>query len=148
MMARKPSWRSIKRLHSYRLEEAATLLGVHIRTIRNWIKRDGLEVMKAERPHLIRGDVLIAFLQQRKQAGRHPLGACQFYCLKCRAAREAAEGMVDCTLIGDTKSTLTALCGVCQTVMHRHISRAQLSTVSLNLDVTITQGPMRLRRCA
>ena len=67
-MARQPNWRRVNRNWNYTYEEAARLLEAHPRTVRNWIQRDGLAALAEQRPHLIVGSVLSAFLRDRRQA--------------------------------------------------------------------------------
>lgn len=135
-MGRKSGWRRVKRLRIYTYAEAADAVDVHIRTVRNWVGNDGLEAMTAQRPFFIRGDALIGFLRNRASSGKTPLRVEQFYCLKCRAAREPAGGMADCD-ISVSRVSLCALCACCETVMHKRISPGQIPVVERKLEVTI-----------
>ncbi len=72
-MARQPNWRRVKRNRNYSYDEAARLLEVHPRTVRNWVQRDGLQALTEQRPHLIIGSVLSDFLRHRRQARKTPL---------------------------------------------------------------------------
>ncbi|MDZ4322206.1 MAG: helix-turn-helix domain-containing protein, partial [Phenylobacterium sp.] len=52
---------------AYTLAEVAELYGLHVNTVRGWIKRDGLEPIDGRRPLLIKGSVLRAFLDGRRK---------------------------------------------------------------------------------
>ncbi len=136
-MGRKSGVGRIKSLRTYTYEVAAQVAGVHVRTVRNWVRNEGLEAMTGQRPHLIRGDALIAFQRRRKASAKMPLRQAQFYCLKCRAARDPAAGMVDCTILRDVRANLCALCPVCATVMNKRIAMTSIEGLSRILAVTI-----------
>lgn len=125
----------IKSLRCYTIPEAAVVTGVSDRTVRAWIKQ-GLTAMMDERPTLVRGDALIAFIKSQRKARKSPLSPEEFYCLKCREARTPAGGLVDCETDG-TRAKLNALCETCGTLMHKPIAHTCLSTFSNAYDVTL-----------
>jgi len=125
----------IKSLHCYTIPEAAGVTGVSDRTIRAWIKQ-GLTAMTDERPTLVRGDALIAFIQAQRQVRKSHLSPDEFYCLKCRAARKPAGGLVDCETDG-TRAKLTALCETCDTIMHKPIAHERVVSLANVFDVTL-----------
>lgn len=128
----------IKSLYCYTIPEAAGVTGVSDRTIRAWIKQ-GLSAMADERPTLVRGDALSAFIQAQRQARKSRLSREEFYCLKCRAARRPAAGLVDCELVG-SRAKLTAKCGTCGTIMHKPITPDSIPTLAQTFDVTVRDG--------
>ena len=56
----------IKSYHCYTKAEAAALVGVSTRTIRNWT-RDGLQLLNASHPPLIRGDDLRNYITAQRE---------------------------------------------------------------------------------
>lgn len=125
----------IKLLRCYTIQEAAVVTGVSDRTIREWIKQ-GLTALTSERPTLVRGDALIAFIQDQRQARKSQLSPDEFYCFKCRAARKPAGGLVDCEA-DDTRAKLIALCDTCDTIMHKPIAHESVRTLADFFDATL-----------
>jgi len=125
----------IKSLRCYTISEAADVSGVSDRTIRAWIKQ-GLTAMTDERPTLVRGDVLISYIQVQRQGRKSRLSPDEFYCLKCREARKPAGGLVDCEKDG-TRAKLTAMCEVCDTIMHRPIAQERVAALNDFFDLTL-----------
>lgn len=129
----------IKSLYCYTIQEAAGVTGVSERTIRDWIKQ-GLKAMASERPTLVRGDALITFIQGQRQARKTHLSLDEFYCLKCRAARKSAGGLVDCETDG-ARAKRTALCETCETAMHKPIAHESVPILNNFFDVTLRGEP-------
>lgn len=125
----------IKSLRCYTIPEAAGVTGVSDRTIRAWIKQ-GLTAMTDERPTLVRGDALVSFIQNQRRARKSRLSPDEFYCLKCRAARKPAGGLVDCETDG-TRAKLTAMCETCDTIMHKPIAHERVAILTDVFDVTL-----------
>ena len=138
-MASAASWRRVKTHLTYTYDEAARVTGTHKRTVMGWVRK-GLPVLSGQKPHLIRGCDLRDFLCKAIKKRKTPLKPNQFYCLKCRDGREAAEGMVDCTLPETGAAMLESLCGVCLTTMFKRVSRDHMMELSCHFDVTIKRG--------
>lgn len=132
----------IKSYRCYTPAEAAELVGVSVRTIRNWT-RNGLMLLDSERPALIRGDDLRNYIQEQRKGRKVQIGLCEFYCLRCRTSREAAEAMADCKITGN-RATLTALCKTCETVICKPVALARLPELRRILDLTITRDDATL----
>lgn len=127
----------IKRFQTYTVEEAAAVSGVSARTIRTWTK-DGLCVMDAARPALIRGDALHDYIKSKRSARAVRTRIDTFYCVCCRAERAAAERMADCVVAGG-RAKLTALCEVCATVVSKPVAETAISHIARTLDLKITR---------
>ena len=125
-MGARRSWRSVKLHRTYTFEEAERLLGVHRNTIRNWVRRDGLEALVERKPYLIRGDDLREFLRRRAEKRRQPLGLGEMFCLSCRKPRKPERALVENISGAVGPGHLRGLCPVCLTLMHRRISRAAI----------------------
>lgn len=79
----------IKERHSYSFAEISETLNVHPRTVQCWHKQ-GLKVLdEASKPYLVYGGDLKQFLKSKQQTQKHPLKTGEFFCPKCRAARES-----------------------------------------------------------
>ena len=131
----------IKSLRCYTIKEAAGVTGVSNRTIRAWIKQ-GLTAMTDERRTLVRGDALISYIQGQRQGRKSHLLPDEFYCMKCRAARKPAGGLVDCETDG-TRAKLTALCETCDTIMHKPVAHDRIAILSNVFDVTLRGEPVQ-----
>lgn len=127
----------IKSLCCYTIDEAAEVCGVSSRTIRNWSK-NGLRLMASARPVLIRGDDLRGYIAAQRQSRKVTMALDEFYCCRCSAARKAAGGFAECTIVGKC-ATLTAFCVVCETVVSKPVSQARIPEIAKTLDLTITR---------
>ncbi|MCH2164228.1 MAG: helix-turn-helix domain-containing protein [Marinovum sp.] len=129
----------IKSLWCYTIPEAAAVVGVSDRSIRAWIT-DGLPALNDERPTLLRGEDIITYIKAARDARKTKVAQDAFYCLKCRAAREPAGGMVECTRT-ESRASLTALCEICETLMHKPVAPDRLPELERVFDLTITCSP-------
>ena len=120
------SWRRIKKLRSYTYEQAARKLDVSERTVQEWVRKHGLRAFTEQRPHIIIGEDMIAFLRRRANDRKVPLSLSQFYCLRCRAARKPAFGIVQCDTSRPGAAAVTAFCGVCEAGVNKRIPRDRL----------------------
>ena len=143
MSARRVNPRSIKVHRPYAVDEAAHALGVHPNTVRHWIGQ-GLPALASRRPTLILGSELRAFLTTRRQRSKCPCRPGTMYCLKCRAPRLPALGMVDFVTYSASGGNLKALCEHCGTVMHQRVARAALALKMPGIAVQIREAGPRL----
>jgi hypothetical protein len=122
----------IKLSCSYDPAEIAKLLGIHRNTVRHWLK-DGLVPIDGRRPILISGSVLQAFVRGRRRARKQKCAPGEFFCFRCRAPRKPWGGMADFSMHNSKIAKAIAFCSVCETAMHRMISRADLSKFAAQL---------------
>lgn len=139
--ARNP--RMVKIHRSYSVEEAARQLAVHKNTIREWIKR-GLPTIDRQRPTLILGRDLIAFLEQRRKRNKRPCLPGQIYCLRCRCPQEPMDAWVDYLPVTTISGNLVGICPACHARMYRRVSMAKLSEVRGGLDVRMVQAEQHM----
>lgn len=132
----------IKANYSYDILEIARLLGVHRNTVRHWLA-DGLVPLDRQRPTLVYGTSLKAFLRARQEARKQSCAIGEFYCFRCRLPRKAWGETAD--LIQKTEKTinLSALCSHCETPMNRAVRRSDLPQWSTAIDLQ-TPGQERL----
>lgn len=125
-MARRNNTRIIRLNYSYTLQEISTLFGVHIRTVRAWIK-EGLPHIEGLYPYLVKGRDLKEFLIKRQLKQKVKLEAGQFYCMKCKTARTAQNNQVRLAYSGKTIGKgikdfiIQGICESCGTKLN-HIS--------------------------
>lgn len=111
-MARRYSTRGLAKNRVYTLKLAARTIGVSEATIRKY-SNQGLRVIRDSRPYLVRGEDLIEFLQKRRAANRNGMAVGQFFCMTCKAPRDAAQGSTAFTAYTLQTGRLSGLCGVC-----------------------------------
>jgi hypothetical protein len=135
--------RRVKIHRCYTVEEIARLLGVCRATVRRWLK-NGLTVIDAQRPAMVRGRELLEYLTARvTPKTRCPPGQC--YCVKCRTPHPPAGAMVEFVVLTATSGNLRGLCPVCGTMMHRRMATTQLECIQAKMEVTIVQGVRLLK---
>lgn len=143
MAGKRPSGRRIKSHRSYDVAEAARALGVAKGTVRRWLK-DGLPCLRDQRPVLILGHDLKAFLDSRRKS-KQTCRIDECLCMSCKVPRRPAFGEVEFYPLTATGGNLRALCEQCATVMHKRVSRDGLNALRTILTVTEVQAETRLR---
>lgn len=77
---------------AYNLKEVCALLGVNRKTLLRWL-REGLALLdEAQKPRLVMGSDLKAFIKTKRDAKQVKLQFDEFYCLTCRKAVQAKRG--------------------------------------------------------
>lgn len=123
-MAKRVNTRRIRANRSYDVTEAASVCGVTVWTVRNWIKQ-GLPRLDGQRPTLISGEALKSFLQERRAQAKCRLKSGEMYCPSCRAASIALGGEVEVKHYGNRRA-VQGICPRCDGICSRFVSQAQL----------------------
>ena len=139
MATRHPNHRLAKIHRNYTVEEVAALFGVHRNTVREWVKR-GLPTIDRERPMLILGRDLAAFLQARRVKNKRTCQPGEIYCVRCRLPRNPAGAMVDYQPVTATLGNLIGICPCCESMMYRSVNPTKLEQVRGQLDITLPQA--------
>lgn len=129
----------VKRHRSYTVAELAECLGTHKNSVRQW-QRDGLKPIDDGRPMLFRGVDVEAFLRSRNARRKVSCPPGTLYCFRCRAARQPAGAMADYIAFNATSGNIRAICGTCETMMHRRARLAALPAVLPGIEVQIVQA--------
>jgi hypothetical protein len=141
-MARRHSSRRVRIHRNYTLAGAATLLGVHKHTVSRWIAA-GLPTTDDERPLLVNGEDLRAFLKAR-ESQKQPCRANEFYCLRCRVPRRPACDMADYTPETATRGLLRGICPICNGLIYRAASLRTIKQTAGGLDVAFQPAKRRI----
>jgi Helix-turn-helix domain len=136
---RHPNHRLVKSHRNYTVEEIAVLLGGHKNTVRRWVAA-GLPTSDDKRPMLILGRELIAFLQARRARNKQTCRAGEIYCVRCRAPKSPAAGMVDYLPVTEKIGNLTAICPDCNSMMNRCASLAKIGQIRGEMSITFPQA--------
>jgi hypothetical protein len=120
---RKIDLRRIRVRVCYFVPEAAALLRVTEGTIRTWL-RAGLPALDRNRPTLILGADLKAWLQGRQISRRHKCGPDELFCLRCRRPRTLRPNSREFIEKNPKRLMIRGKCSTCDTVMHKVASRA------------------------
>lgn len=139
MATRLPNPRRVKIHRSYTVDEVARLYGVHRNTVRQWIKQ-GLPVCNEQRPALILGRALAAYLTTKRSANKRPCKPGELYCLRCRAPKIPALNMVDYLPLTATGGRLVGICPTCEALLNQRVSLLGLARIRAVLDITQTQA--------
>lgn len=125
------------------MEDVASLFGIHRNTVRQWIKQ-GLPLCDRQRPLLILGSELIAFLTAKRTRNKRPCKPGEVYCLPCRSPQIPALGMAEYRPLTATGGNLIGLCPACERLMYRRVTLAKLGEVKGNLDLTFTNAAQHI----
>jgi len=136
---RKYNLRLIKATWPYTVQDIAALLGVHKNAVGRWM-REGLCADRQQRPFLIRGDELARFLGSKQTRRKAKCGPTQFYCFKCRAARDASSSRA--TLQSQTAGRvwLKANCDHCGTRMNKVLGAERLHKIRSQLTISMPES--------
>ncbi len=139
MRKRHPNPRLVKIHQSYTVEEAARLLSVHRHTVRRWLK-EGLHCLTEQKPFLILGRHLFAFLTAKRAKHKQKCRPGEIYCVRCRAPKAPAGGMVEFKPSIGPLGNLAGICPDCNSMMYRRASEAKLAIVCGSLEITISEA--------
>jgi len=88
-MASRYNTRLIRKRRTYTTKEIAALFGMHIRSVLQWVAKQGLSPIEgSSSPYLFYGEALYDFLTKKKQKHKCSLLEDEFYCLKCKCRRK------------------------------------------------------------
>lgn len=139
-MTRRYNTRIIRLNYSYLLSEISELYGVHIRTVRLWVK-EGLEIVEGLYPYLVNGKNLKAFLDKKQIKRKTKLNDNEMYCMKCRKGVIPINNNVEMVYSGKTIGKgikdfmLKGICPICLTNMNRLSNENKLRTVKANFTI-------------
>lgn len=141
--SRRYNLRLIKATWPYTVQDIATLLGVHKNAVGRWM-REGLKADRLQRPFLIRGDELARFLDARQKKRRTKCGIDQFYCFKCRGARDASSRRATLVSQRSGKVWLKAICDHCGTRMNKVLGARRLQQSRSHLIICKPESEHRI----
>ena len=137
---RNPDLRQIRISKTYSLPEIAILLGIHVATVRSWV-RQGLPILGDQRPVLVFGHDLKTWLQARRVAKRQKCKPGELFCFKCRQPRRPEPASVQITPRNEKTVSIKGRCGLCGTRMYQAGSRARIADIKEQFGVPTPHMP-------
>ena len=135
-MPRLISWKPIKKNRYYTAKEAGAVLGVTPCQINTWVRR-GLTALVEQKPCLILGADIIAYLKNRIAKKYKRCALDQFYCFSCRTPRVPVEQKADIVRAGANGLVhLKGFCPACSTTLSILRSAKQIEAIKALLMVT------------
>ena len=131
--------RLIKRDYSYDIKELSEVLGVHVRTAREWIK-SGLPLIDKTRPFMMHGSEIIAFLKDKQTKRKQACKINEFFCFKCRLPRHVSEGLIDIKIKYPNRLQLMGTCSTCSTKVFKAGSVSKISEYTKTFSVQRIEG--------
>jgi hypothetical protein len=131
---RAPNFRLIKVNRTYTIHELAARLGMHRKSVREWIRR-GMPLIDTRRPYLVHGRDAIEFLKARRMQHKQACQPGQLYCVRCRSPQTPAGDFAEYRSISATLGTLIGICPVCGSAMHRHVNASKLPHLLGQIEV-------------
>jgi hypothetical protein len=143
MVARRLNPGLVKIHRSYSIDDAARTLGVHKNTVANWLK-NGLSPIDDQRPTLIQGRVLRAFVRERRDRQKKCCTVGELYCLKCRGPKPPLDGKAIYVPFTNSGGNLQGRCSDCLSIICRRVSAARLHEFSAILTIKHKQASPRI----
>ncbi|MEH6445759.1 MAG: helix-turn-helix domain-containing protein [Oceanospirillaceae bacterium] len=111
----------IKIHRSYTAMDVSETLGVHPKTVRNWIHA-GLPVIDEARPLLIQGADLKLYLKQKRKTYLHRCELNEMFCFKCKSPKEPNIDSVEFIAKPAGMAQMTGRCNECQQWTNKYVS--------------------------
>lgn len=114
--------RQIRKTWPYTYDEAGQTVQAHPGTIRQWVKKEGLRLLSSEKPNLILGSDLKAFLINKKAKRCVIVPPGQVYCMKCKTPQEPKPTSVEFVVTESGAMRLKASCTSCGRKLSKTLS--------------------------
>jgi hypothetical protein len=110
--------RRVRAGQPYTVQDVADIYELHKNAVLRWIK-DGLRLIDQRKPYMIHGGDLVEYLTKKQSGRKHKCKPDEFFCFKCRVPRKAWGNVADIQIKNERKLSLSGLCAVCNTIVHR-----------------------------
>ena len=118
---------------SYTIKEMSDCLNVSQKTCSRWITNGLSTVPGSKKPILILGSEIKDFLRKKDSKKKIKLKRNEFYCFKCKAARNAKRGSIK-----KLRKQKTAVCRVCNGKMSRTIQLSKKDYMISSLPIQMS----------
>lgn len=121
------------KIHSlYTVIEVSETLGVHPKTVRNWIHA-GLPVVDEKRPLLIRGVDLKIYLKPNRKTYMFRCELNEMYCFKCKKPQTPDIGSVEFIAKPAGMAQMNGHCSECGCEANKYVSWRDVNQIWLEL---------------
>ncbi|MCL1093660.1 helix-turn-helix domain-containing protein [Shewanella kaireitica] len=136
----------IKIHRSYTVMDVSETLGVHPKTVRNWIHA-GLSVIDETRPLLIQGTDLKLYLKQKRKAYMHQCESNEMYCFKCKQPKAPGIQTLQFVAMPAGMAQMRARCDECGKRANKFVSWRDVNQIWTELGgkLPIAQKHLILR---
>ncbi len=121
---RRPDFRIIRPTKTYSLPEIARSLGRNRATVRSWV-RNGLPTLNGQKPFLVLGFDLKAWLKAKWAAKKHKCLPGELFCFRCQRPRMPKPDSVQIISRNEKTVTIKGRCIECNRRMNQVRSRAK-----------------------
>ena len=122
----------VKINRNYTVMDVSETLGVHPKTVRNWI-RAGLSVIDESRPLLIQGADLKLYLKQKRKTYLHKCELNEMYCFKCNRPTEPSINSLEFIAKPAGMGQMTGRCGECGKRVNKYVSWSDINQIWLEV---------------
>ncbi|MDO6534075.1 helix-turn-helix domain-containing protein [Alteromonas stellipolaris] len=127
-MTRRFTANRIKSNRNYTVLDISETLGVHYKTVRNWI-RAGLPVIDSKRPLLINGADLKIHLKQKRRATIFDCENHEMCCFRCKQPMKPLLESVLFIAKPAGMAHMTGVCEECGTRMNKYVSWRDVNNI-------------------
>ncbi|OFC70825.1 helix-turn-helix domain-containing protein [Alteromonas confluentis] len=131
-MSRRNTPSRIKSNRNYTVIDVSETLGVHPKTVRNWI-RVGLPVVDSKRPLLINGADLKVHFKQKRSAIRFNVAKHEMSCFRCQGAMKPNIESVQFIEQPAGMALMKGVCNECGCRMNKYVSWRDVHEIWLEL---------------
>jgi len=132
-MSRRNNPNRIKIHRSYTVIDVSEALGVHPKTVRNWI-RVGLPVIDNRRPLLIHGSDLKVYLKQKRKTYMYKCEMHEIYCFKCKEPKNPNIESVRFISKPAGMAQMSGRCKECGCQANKYVSWRNVNQIWLELE--------------
>ena len=136
-MAKTYTTRGLSYHISYSADDLATHFGVHVQTIREWVRR-GLQPIDEHTPALFLGTYVMRFIDDMNSKRKTTTQFNEFYCMSCHAAHNPFNNTVVITTDNNGFIRATGICEQSGAHIHKTYKLCDMSKIHQQFTVVDT----------
>lgn len=141
-MKRAYDFQQVRKNRPYTVQSLAKQLDVNDRTVRRWIKYDGLDaaIIDHDRPIILQGAKVKEWGKARQKALKQPCAENEIYCVRCKVPRQINPDSFHIIQRSQTNLTVKGDCKTCGLTLHRFGSVANRAALEGQFAPNPTDG--------